>query len=162
MTEEADIALCSLFVPALHTKWQSSLFVIASSESSCERPGKTSSVFRSRKTKIYAKRSSAMPLCRSACVKRYSLVCIFFLVSAVCFASCLFTYFKMPVVKGIPRLFSLSKMKMVSLQLLVSHNCWYSLSLPRCLRESRCGPTPRSVSTKCEPPSSPYHSRPKQ
>lgn len=97
-----------------------------------------------------------MPSCRSACVKRYSLLCVF------CSVFCFLYIYLLWNASGErnPHLFSLSKLKIFASRLLVSRNCWYSLSLPHCLRESRCGPTPRSVSTKCEPLSSPSHSRP--
>lgn len=98
--------------------------MLVSSESLCEQPGKTLNVSRSRKTKIYARRWSVMPLCRSACVRRYSHSSVW-------------------VSKKLSRFCCV---------------CLRTTLFPslHCLRESRCGPMPRSVSTKCEPISSQF------
>lgn len=63
------------------------VFAIVSSESLFEQPGKTSNALRSKRTKICVKHSSAMPLCRSACVRRY--VCFLSLFSNLFVLICL-------------------------------------------------------------------------
>lgn len=99
------------------------LFVMPSTESLYKQPGRTSSASRSRKTKICTKRSSAMPSCRSACVKRYSGPMSSF------------------------RMLPHAKCYMVKV-FIVSAFSNHCVHFPR---ESRCGLMPRSVSTKCEP-----------
>lgn len=103
------------------------LFVMASTGSLYKQPGRTSNASRSRKIKICMKRSSAMPSCRSACVKRYSGPISSF------------------------RMLPHSKCYMIKVFILSAFSNKCSNHCLHFLRESRCGLMPRSVSTKCEP-----------